>query len=527
MSEQRRKCAVCGLWCELHRHLVRQNDLPLLREKHCAHPDLKAKLKVQDTICCRHFETHSHNAYQRRNTQLKTEFCAPELLSQHETLSVQEVELEKTTKKEGKRRMQVERSKKASSSLIPLSPPVTRSQSASPLYHLLPTSHSTLQQVRDYISLSSPFDHSVCVPIADVKALLLAHLDHAVEVEKLVYHTFKKGFRKDLVFWTGFENIDEFDAAFLHPLLEFYDSFKNHSQLPSSTLLIEDRVLWLTILMWSGMTFRRLFEQLRNTSSYPFDQLRPFISILKKTASDLASALKGKISFTSLSQWILMNTGKGMEKFNHEKKLIFILDGTSLNVFAPSKHAHLQRSFWVSYKKHHAWRYFICTTTSGEIVWISNLYLGCENDGSMYQASGLKDLLENNYPTDNWDGWQLVLGGDKGYVFIIPPDGWELLLTQSAEKEKKGSKQTFLPEEGDPHDKFEYKRVLDTDFAIPRSVVERTICLIKRWRYLSCGLIRVNQGDTFLQDLIHIASSYANQILQLRNEDSFIEDDEE
>jgi hypothetical protein len=47
-------------------------------------------------------------------------------------------------------------------------------------------------------------------------------------------------------------------------------------------------------------------------------------------------------------------------------------------------------------------------------------------------------------------GYTLCLGGDKGYVFIVPPDEWELLLTQSAEKEKGVSLQTEVPVGGDP-----------------------------------------------------------------------------
>jgi len=178
---------------------------------------------------------------------------------------------------------------------------------------------------------------------------------------------------------------------------------------------------------------------------------------MKKTAHLAAEVLKKEIKLPTLSEWKKKNYGAGMKKFNNNKMMILILDGTSLTVFKPSSHAGSNRGMYVNYKKHTAWRYFVGVMTSGEIVFISELYLGAENDGKIYSDSRLKELLEREYEDSNLDGWKLYLGGDKGYVFAVPPEGWGLLLTKSAEKEKEGnSDQTSLPEGGDPHNTHLY-----------------------------------------------------------------------
>ena len=104
------------------------------------------------------------------------------------------------------------------------------------------------------------------------------------------------------------------------------------------------------------------------------------------------------------------------------------------------------------------------------------------------------------------------------FCFFILSLGWHLLLTQTAEKEKNGSDQTEIPPGGDPHDPSKYNRVLDTDFAISRSVVERSIQLVKRWRKLSGGHILIRQGDLFLSHMIIISSHYANYSIEKKED---------
>jgi hypothetical protein len=238
-----------------------------------------------------------------------------------------------------------------------------------------------------------------------------------------------------------------------------------------------------------------------------------FHEILRYTARDLACALSKNIQLPAIQEWSFMNSKKGMEKYHEQKKLVFILDGTSLNIHNPTSNFRNSHSWYVNYKKHSAWRYFVCVTANGKVVWVSKVFIGKENDGEIYKKSGLKEILEKEYPKEGWGEWKPVLGGDKGYVFITPPNGWELLLTQSAEKEMKGSEQTEVPQDGDPQEQNGYVRTFDTDFAVPRAVVERTINVIKRWKKLFNGTIYLRQGDSFLDDLVVIACSYANKVI--------------
>jgi hypothetical protein len=90
-------------------------------------------------------------------------------------------------------------------------------------------------------------------------------------------------------------------------------------------------------------------------------------------------------------------------------------------------------------------------------------------------------------------------------------------LTKSAEKEKGGSDQTDIPEGGDPFDPSKYQRLLEVDFAVPRSVVERTIQLLKRWRKFQNGNIQLRQGDLFLSHLLIISAVYANYVIDQRD----------
>ena len=96
-----------------------------------------------------------------------------------------------------------------------------------------------------------------------------------------------------------------------------------------------------------------------------------------------------------------------MENYQDQEKLTFIIDGTSLNVHLPGVFIH-SRAFWVNYKKHSTWRYFVFITPSGKIGWGSNFYVGEESDDIMYDASKLKETLEKEYPEETWGRYKLV-----------------------------------------------------------------------------------------------------------------------
>ena len=502
----RRKCEVCGEWCGEHKHQLREKDFEILREKHCVDSYLKSRLKVTSTVCCRHFEFHEHNSHSRKQIRVLTEFCTPNLLGR-EDLAFQESQITPPKKKRklGKRVESI----LATQTMVQTPNIVkreTRSLTSSPLYSFVPPNihdpHELLLSLENF-----PIKEEVVnVSMSEIRSVLLSAVDLSIRAMKLTYDAFKNGYRFDLIFWTGISNIRTLESVFICPLLQYYLSKSNSNELPKSDCLVEDRVVWVIILLWSGLSFKTLFEQLIFSHSIEIKTRNTFKDMICLTARDMAEAIKPAICFPPLSEWIEMNKGKGSEKYHNEKKLIFILDGTSLPVYKPNNHAFANRGWWVHHKKHHAWRYFVCVTLSGKIVWVSNLYMGNEKDATIYKASGLREILSELYPSEYWDGWKLVVGGDKGYAFIIPPDGWELLLTKSAENETQSDNESS-------NENVDFICNLDVDFAIPRSVVERTIGLLKRWRKLSCGSIYVKSGDEFYHNLIIIACSFANHII--------------
>ena len=258
---------------------------------------------------------------------------------------------------------------------------------------------------------------------------------------------------------------------------------------------------------------------------FPFGPLViSFYQAIEATAKQLSDALEKEITFPSIEHWIESNEGAGMGKYQLQKKLLLFLDGTSAIIRKPHLHAAGHETY-VHYKMHNAWRYFVACLPTGEIVFLSNLWMGKSDDTKCYGESGLRELLEEEYGGVDKKGYTLCLGGDKGYVFIVPPDEWELLLTQSAEKEKGGSLQTEVPVGGDPYNSLQYTRIMDTELAKPRSVIERSIGLIKRFKKVYGEQIRLNQGNLFLRYMIVIAVSFANYFIKKGKDDDKSDDE--
>lgn len=243
-----------------------------------------------------------------------------------------------------------------------------------------------------------------------------------------------------------------------------------------------------------------------------------FKRLMRRTARDLCVTVEDKIQLPSHGEWLERNQlGANMGVYNTvDKTLFLILDGTSLEVYQPSDLHKASRLWYTSYKKHHSWRFFVAVTTDGTVSFLSPLYVGSQTDTFCYKESGLKEKLEATYDLSATpNGYKLAIGGDKGYIYAIPPKGWEIYLTQSALKEKEsGSDQTEGDIVGeDPQEKLGYRRVCEAAFAQPRAVVERSINLIKRWRKLTGGRIFVRSGDLFLSHLVVLAVVYANHMI--------------
>ena len=97
----------------------------------------------------------------------------------------------------------------------------------------------------------------------------------------------------------------------------------------------------------------------------------------------------------------------------YSKNLVMIIDGTSAPILHPQV---THRDYWVHYKRHHAFRYFVVTLADGRTVYVSTARPGNVTDEREYNESGLRELLENTYPIGRAPpGYSFVLGGDKVY----------------------------------------------------------------------------------------------------------------
>jgi CRISPR/Cas system CMR subunit Cmr6 (Cas7 group RAMP superfamily) len=79
-------------------------------------------------------------------------------------------------------------------------------------------------------------DDSIQIPLSSVKSLLVSTLTKLIKVLKLTYSSFKMQSRVDLVFWIGISTVFKLDLIFIIPLLDFYASKSNHSELSKSVI---------------------------------------------------------------------------------------------------------------------------------------------------------------------------------------------------------------------------------------------------------------------------------------------------
>jgi hypothetical protein len=520
-----RSCSACGKemfqenWT--HSHKVRKEDLNELKKRHCD-PKRKADLKVGMHICCRHFESPHLHTKQKvplgkvPAKNLPTVKLLPKKKKKKkgrpkELKRILKEEAEVAAQRRGSRMTRSSQSEIIEECLsfgIDLQHPVT-----------------SIFQIHDALSVTVPSENTWSSD--QVRALLQVVLKKGISQQQLKFDSFSL-YRKDLYAWTGFKKIKEMEDLYLTPLFEYYKDPPKMTGLPKSEVPIRDRVLWVFIYMWTDLSLLSLYQQLIETRSLPEMDVKNFKRMLRRTARDLCSAVEGCVQLPSFDEWLERNQiGANMEVYNQvDKTLFLILDGTSLEVFQPADLHKASRLWYTSYKKHHAWRFFVAVTTDGTISFLSPLYVGSQTDTSCYQESGLKETLEATYDLSAIPvGYKLAIGGDKGYIHAVPPTGWAIYLTQSAVKEmEKGSDQTEGDNvQEDPQKTLGYRRVCETCFAQPRAVVERSINLIKRWRKFTGGRIFVRSGDLFLSHLLMLAVVYANYLIAQRECDDDVD----
>ncbi|MBY0309101.1 MAG: transposase family protein [Phycisphaerales bacterium] len=291
------------------------------------------------------------------------------------------------------------------------------------------------------------------------------------------------------------------------------------------------------MLMWRDLSISELHQLLSNSHTY--DANRKSLGVLlQTTARSLAKNIRPLIRLPeSLAEFQEKNVGMGSSRYD-TSFLTLVIDGTSLPTYSP-KATDLARAMHVSYKSHRAYRYFILTHLNGHIAFVSRLDLGSVTDTAQYDSSECRKML-----TEHFSRFELpsqvcfALMGDKGYTSMVQPASWKKILTKSAATELQSPSSQTRDTAGTVYESGMYSRaektqsqtntVYDPLCAGPRSIVEKTIGLIKRFRKLSGGHIRPKDSASFLQDLVVIAAFVANlQIERLAAESRTREDGQE
>ena len=350
--------------------------------------------------------------------------------------------------------------------------------------------------------------------------------------------------RKELKFWTGFVQKSDMFKLLASAQQGKCARKRGASSRSKKGVELIDRVTWIMMMLWRDLSFYEVYQLLIGSGDWKgsYSGLR---RLLKRTAKYIATAGYDTIKMpATYDEWKSRNKGIGSSNYDNET-LCLVIDGTSCPIYNPHDHS-FARLMFVHYKGHKAYRYFILTTLDGYIVYLSRMVPGVTTDSAHYAGEGrlhkeLIDLAERILPLLP-AGMTIALMGDKGYVDIIQPPGWLKILTKSAAAEASNpSNQTQIPaprsrrrtsliQAVEPRpilgthpapiiptqeqkDTAKAATILDTACVQPRTVVEQSFGVVKRYRKLSSGHIRVHDSDTFLYHLIVIATVTANFII--------------
>lgn len=544
MPSGTRNCAACHEKLENHRHLITSNEMLakiMLFHFRSRKNGVKARQpKVGDSVCCRHFIEGHAKRIKDWEANLCTHFVPRVSDSPNPRRPLKRQRIQEKKKKKANRRRSKDPpiprvslddllSNRANSSVVDgqvtqgdqfshaeeehLSeqeeafekefnvsastvPEVLRDSlmaaAAGDLQALAEAQIRLRQHVED---LKEQGETTVPLPIFELAITAAAHgieRNHAFSLTSVLQ-------RGLLHYYTSFYTKEDLCKQLVAPLERWYRSNSKHQ--PRSSFLLEDRVLWCLTLLHRNTLYSGLYKLL-HPLSYPGTK-KNMVKLVKKTFKHLKQATNS-IRLPTLEEWRKMNTGAGVEKF--PDSLLLFIDGTSLPLRKPC-HSQLSRMLWVNYKKHYAMRYFVLTTADGTIVYISELGAGNESDQKQYQKSQIANKLAQAYPTAPE---RLILGGDKGYIHCSAPKGFQLVLTQSAEKEAaEGSEQT----EDDSQQTSEF--IASLNMCVPRSVIERSIGKIKQFGCLSQGLIRWKDSYP-LEEMVYLAAVVANNRLEAK-----------
>jgi len=292
----------------------------------------------------------------------------------------------------------------------------------------------------------------------------------------------------DTVIWCGIERIDDL----LEIILQYGPPLKK--KRGPSPRMSQREVLVLTLVwLWTGLPLSKLL------SATPFKDEHSLRDLISTYICDPLSKFADlMVSFPTVFQWDMM---RGNLDLPDRTNLRFNIDGTPIETWASSdpivatenfnhKHQMPSLSFWV------------LVGMNGRILYTSEINMGNKHDATAWNESGIIQLLERTYPPPltlapplHSPEYEPGLNADKAYPKIDLPNGFHLYVTKTAAPD--------MPQ-ADMH------RHMDASVARHRSVVERSIRQIKKWRVLE-NLAFVSSTDPiYLQTIIKCIAALVN-----------------
>jgi hypothetical protein len=252
------------------------------------------------------------------------------------------------------------------------------------------------------------------------------------------------------------------------------------------------------IWMRRGLSLRDLCG---NVKKHVFSrQLKRFVDSLVPWASSY-------VKFPSdLDVW--MSSDNGMKTSTVRKdqtirklypnQVFLFVDGSYFRVSEPHLCTMSRQLFWNSKHNCHAVSFFILVAPTGRVLYSSPIYEGSIGDGEAWRAQNMEEVLEANFPPSYFTSHPDItptVSGDKAFPRVKVPAQWKLHTTRL-----KASKA----------DLKDIRCVIDPKIAPHRSVVERSIMRIKKWRVWSNEKFLSMQSLKFLSKLLLITCALTN-----------------
>lgn len=333
------------------------------------------------------------------------------------------------------------------------------------------------------------------------------HLEDSKEEESLQLIEVSKPFTPNITFHCDFENPlhtrNWCGIANLSSLWKMVEPFIELSTQQTWALecdSLSPQLFFYRLLLWmrKGLSMNDVKGSM-NKQTFS-RRIHSFILALQTWALSL-------VSFpSSIEAWKAANNGMKTSQVRRDQtirscypnQVFFFVDGTCCSVSEPNICSMSRQHFWNSKHSCHGVSFFVLCDPAGRIVFTSQVYEGSIGDAEAWKNEKMDSVLKDKFPSSFFESESQItptIAGDKAYPRIKIPDGWKLHTTRV-----KASKA----------DLKDAKCVIDPKVAPHRSVVERVIMRIKKWKIWGKETFLSLQSLSFLSKLLLVTCALTN-----------------